>query len=469
MNCPNCNQKLSPGGKFCPGCGTKLQTQCVSCNSELPSGAKFCPSCGTPAEAAPQSSSANSSLLGYCAGSAAAINHGAPHFKCMSCSKLYTEPYRFEDHPMCKECAYRDGVAQQLEKERSIEREMDAEKRAEKERLAAEQRAREQQKREKVRLRVEKEAARKARRESLVRNIERYLEKSEYESAEEELVLLASHLGEEISAEQDVEYLRLQSFLEEAKANSKPHICPITGMEFVIISGGVYSMGDVWGDMAGERSEPVHRVELKTFQLAKYLVTQSQWLAVMKGENPSDADGGWRGKYVGQDMPVVNISWDDAQEFIECLNRKTNYQFNYRLPSEAEWEYAARSCGNLDKWSGTNDKANLSAYAHCAHRVGSITHSTGVTIRVGQKRPNVLGLYDLSGNATEWCQDVWHDNYKGAPSDGSAWLTGGLEGYHVIRGGSYGSAEMVNSTVFRWRESCDFRFPTQGFRIVKGN
>jgi len=181
-------------------------------------------------------------------------------------------------------------------------------------------------------------------------------------------------------------------------------------------------MGDIWGD-GGENEKPVHLVIVPAFQLAKYPVTQSQWLKVMGGENPAVSSGE---KFVHPEKPVINVSWDDAREFISRLNRKSGC--SYRLPSEAEWEYAARSCGGRDKYSGTSSESSLSAYGWYIKNSDYRVHV------VGWKRSNDLGLYDMSGNVWELCEDSCHDNYKGAPCDGSAWVP--LPGSAVAAHGS---------------------------------
>ena len=166
------------------------------------------------------------------------------------------------------------------------------------------------------------------------------------------------------------------------------------------------------------REKPQHRVQIQSFAIGKYEVTQEQWFAVM-GTNPSANKG--------RTLPVERVSWDDIQQFIAKLNQKTGQK--YRLPSEAEWEYAARA-GSTTEWSHGNDESKLGNYAWYGRNSG------GKTQEVGQKLPNAFGLYDMHGNVWEWTQDCWHENYAGAPTDGSAWTTGcGGEG-RVLRGGS---------------------------------
>jgi formylglycine-generating enzyme required for sulfatase activity len=184
--------------------------------------------------------------------------------------------------------------------------------------------------------------------------------------------------------------------------------CP----EMVVIPAGSFSMGGT------EREQkPVHRVNLRTFGMAKTEVTQAQWQAVM-GSNPS-AD-----KQCGSDCPVEKVSWDDAQEFIRRFNAKTGK--SYRLPSEAEWEYACRA-GRRDKYCGGNNLDAVSWHGDNSKRSKK---------PVAGKQANAWGLYDMSGNVAEWTQDCWKDNYRGARNDGSAWTSGDCS-IRVARGGDF--------------------------------
>lgn len=192
--------------------------------------------------------------------------------------------------------------------------------------------------------------------------------------------------------------------------------CP----EMLAIPPGSFEMGSNNGD-ADE--EPVHRVNIsRAFALGKTEVTQAQWRAVM-GNNPSIF------KNCGDNCPVENVSWDDAQAFIQKLNAKTGKQ--YRLPSEAEWEYACRADGK-NEYCGGNNLASVAWYGASATPVGN---SAKTTNRVAGKQANAFGLFDMSGNVWEWVEDSAHDSYAGAPTDGSAWPGDGAK--RVFRGGSW--------------------------------
>ncbi len=168
-------------------------------------------------------------------------------------------------------------------------------------------------------------------------------------------------------------------------------------------------------------------VTFRRFFLGKYPVTQKQYEAVM-GNNPS--------YFKGPNRPVENVSWNDTTEFFQRLSQKTGRQ--YRLPSEAEWEYACRAGTTTPFYFGetiTTDLANYNGnYTYGSAPKGIYREET---TDVGSFPPNAFGLYDMHGNVWEWCQDVWHENYSGAPTDGSAWESGGDSSYRMLRGVSW--------------------------------
>ena len=155
-------------------------------------------------------------------------------------------------------------------------------------------------------------------------------------------------------------------------------------------------------------------------------------------------------------MPVENVSWDDVQEFIKKLNKGAD---NYRLPSDTEWEYACRARTNT-KYSFGDEESELENYGWYNENSGSKTYP------VGQKKPNPWGLYDMHGNVWEWVQDRWHDNYKDAPSNGSAWEDGNSSS-RIIRGGSWhGNARHCRSAD-RHRYEPAIRSSSIGFRLLR--
>ena len=239
------------------------------------------------------------------------------------------------------------------------------------------------------------------------------------------------------------------------------------GIELVYVPAGSFMMGAENG-VADEK--PVHRVTISEgFYIGMYEVTQAQWQAVV-GSNPS--------YFKGENRPVEQVSWDDVQTFLQKLNAQ-NDGYVYRLPSEAEWEYAARAgttadyAGNLDQiaWYGNNSGNNpldaVAIYAKdSANYYKRIMENGGQTHPVGQKQPNAFGLYDMHGNVWEWCQDYYQESYAGAPSDGSAWLRGKESKYRVLRGGSWvGGAGYLRSAV-RGRSEPGNRLYIFGFRVV---
>ena len=192
----------------------------------------------------------------------------------------------------------------------------------------------------------------------------------------------------------------------------------IPEIEMVLVEGGTFTMGATpeQGSDAGDNEMPAHKVTLDSFYIGKFPVTQRLWVAVM-GSNPS--------YFKGDDLPVEWVSWDDVQTFLRKLNAATGKA--YRLPTEAEWEYAARG-GNKSqgyKYAGSNDP-DLVAWHD--------GNSDGTTHEVGTRFPNELGIYDMSGNVWEWCQD-WHGSYSSSPQTNPKGPNSGS--YRVVRGGGW--------------------------------
>lgn len=187
-------------------------------------------------------------------------------------------------------------------------------------------------------------------------------------------------------------------------------------IEMVAIKGGTFQMGSNGND----DEKPIHTVMISDFYIGKTEVTQAQWIAIM-GSNPS--------YFKGDNLPVEQVSWDDVQVFIDKLNAKTGK--TYRLPTEAEWEYAAGGGeNNRTVFAGTNDESNLGNYAWWGKNNNGTTHA------VGTKKPNQLGIYDMSGNVWEWCSD-WYsaDYYLNSPENNPKGPASGSS--RVMRGGSW--------------------------------
>jgi formylglycine-generating enzyme required for sulfatase activity len=223
------------------------------------------------------------------------------------------------------------------------------------------------------------------------------------------------------------------------------------GMEFVPIPPGEFEMGSPSDEEGRWSAEgPVHHVNIGyAFYMGRYGVTQKQWRAIM-GDNPS--------YFKGDNLPVEQVSWYDAQEFIKKLNEK-EITDKYRLPSEAEWEYACRA-GTTSRYSFGNSESKLGDYAWYSDNSGDKTHP------VGQKKPNSWELYDMYGNVREWVQDSWHDDYDGAPTDGSAWESGDST-FRVDRGGSWRINVKVCRSAFRGRYVQSSRYRALGFRLLR--
>ena len=194
------------------------------------------------------------------------------------------------------------------------------------------------------------------------------------------------------------------------------YVDTLTGMKFRPVPEGCFQMGDTFGD-GYSIEKPVHEVCLSSaYRIGKYEVTQGQWQKIM-GSNPSHFSS------CGDNCPVEQVSWDDVQEFIRRLNSQTSK--SYRLPTEAEWEYAARSGGKAEKYSGGD---NPDAVAWYGGNSGDGTHP------VGQKQANGLGLYDMSGNVWEWVSD-WYGAYPSGRQQNPNVSLGGTD--RVVRGGSW--------------------------------
>lgn len=221
--------------------------------------------------------------------------------------------------------------------------------------------------------------------------------------------------------------------------------CP----EMVVIPAGKFEMSGLGMDNS------VHRVTIShAFAIGKTEVTQGQWKAIM-GNNPSKfAD-------CGADCPVENVNWDDIEEFVEKLNAKTGKR--YRLPTEAEWEYACRA-GGQHEYCGSNDVRSVAWYGAFPNPRLPGGNSGKTTHPVATKQSNAFGLYDMSGNVWEWVEDNHHYYYAGTPTDGSAWK--GDSEKRIHRGGSWGDNSLVTRAGWRSGDG-PYRYDDGGFRLVR--
>ena len=266
--------------------------------------------------------------------------------------------------------------------------------------------------------------------------------------------------------------------------------------EMVSIPGGTFRMGDLSGE-GDDDEKSVHSVTVPAFKLGKYEVTVGQFRRFVEAtgyrtdaERNADGNAGcfsntsgvdwdwvsgrsWRnpGFSVGDEQPVVCVSWNDAQAFIEWLTAQTGE--SYRLPSEAEWEYAARA-GSATKYHFGNSVSQLCRYANHADtstdfvwRNESCSDGVGKrTAAVGRYQPNSYGLYDMHGNVWEWAEDCWNETYRGAPTDGRAWTSGDC-GQRVIRGGSWDGDRWSLRSAYRYRFTRTYRNSGIGFRLAQ--
>ncbi len=212
-------------------------------------------------------------------------------------------------------------------------------------------------------------------------------------------------------------------------------------LEVMSIPGGTFFMGSP-GDEGSDFEKPQHEVTVSSFYMGKYPITQAQYQKVM-GKNLS--------KFKSDDRPVEQVTWDEAVDFCKKLSNQTGKK--YRLPTEAEWEYACRAGTTTSYYFDDTITKELANYR------GNETTSAG------QFSPNIFGLYDMHGNVWEWCQDNWHENYNNAPHDGTAWFSGDNTN-KVRRGGSWFSYPDFCRSAYRSHNMHDDHFDNLGFRVV---
>jgi formylglycine-generating enzyme required for sulfatase activity len=252
------------------------------------------------------------------------------------------------------------------------------------------------------------------------------------------------------------------------------------GLEMVKIPSGRFLMGSsdtevkkYGGSMAGR---PQHEVNVPSFWMGKFEVTQAQWFALMADYDANN----WQQEFrqldnflqygvilKGDNLPIVNVSWNDAKEYCRRLNQRSGK--TYRLPSEAEWEYACRAGTATPFHYGdtiTTDIANYDG-TFFANDSSSVGINRKQTTNVGNFPPNGFGLYDMHGNVSEWCEDdYFYDTYSGAPTDGSAWVIDESKYSRCLRGGNYGLGASFSRSAIRDGNHYYERSSLWGFRVV---
>ena len=243
-----------------------------------------------------------------------------------------------------------------------------------------------------------------------------------------------------------------------------------TSLEMMMIKGGSFFMGSP-KDEVGRRNneEPQHHVTIPQFFMSKYPVTQIQWKVVSNLEPVKRQLNSDPSHFKGNYRPVEQVSWYDAIEFCTRLSQLTGRA--YRLPSEAEWEYACRAGTKTPFHFGITLSTDCANYNGSSEKYGAYGPGVRGEHR-GETTPidffsvcNQYGLFDMHGNVLEWCQDVWHENYKDAPQDGSAWIDGGNPRYNIRRGGSWRTNPSTCRSAYRDWGIPDLKDNFLGFRV----
>jgi formylglycine-generating enzyme required for sulfatase activity len=243
-----------------------------------------------------------------------------------------------------------------------------------------------------------------------------------------------------------------------AKPGTEFSDCANNCPRMIVVPAGKFMMGSPEsedGRYAGE--SPQHEVRIGTpFAVSKYEVTFEEWDAcAAAGVCPEVKDQWGRGR-----MPVINVIWDDAKQYVGWLSRSTGKA--YRLLTESEWEYAARAGTTTRFYWGDDVGKNNANCGGCGSK-----WDNQQTAPVGSFQPNAFGLYDMAGNVWEWVEDVWHNNYEGAPTDGSAWVQGRYSWRRVVRGGSWGDIPRNLRAASRDGNLMDARASDLGFRVAR--
>lgn len=240
--------------------------------------------------------------------------------------------------------------------------------------------------------------------------------------------------------------------VEKAKESSPPAsaAAPVAQPipEMAAIPGGTFAMGS--DDDPSEK--PIHRVAIKPFAISKFPITVREWNACVAAKGCAYAPAG------ADDAPVANLSFTDAQQYVDWLSKVTQEPF--RLPSEAEWEYAARGGAKTKFWWGDQLQPAMANCKGCNE-----PYDPSQPLKVGSFKPNPYGLYDMGGDIHQWVADCWHENYRGAPADGSAWMEADCES-RVIRSGSWKNDPTYVRPSNRDHYDATVRYPTHGLRVA---
>jgi len=281
---------------------------------------------------------------------------------------------------------------------------------------------------------------------------------------------LASFLDPRTLAQQDAAQSRLRNAMEStvptveeekvkaATPGSDFKECASGCPVVIVVPAGKFNMGSPENEADRQTTEgPQHEVTLaEPIAVSKFEVTFEEWDACVAAAACPGAPDVWgRGH-----RPVINVSWADAKQYVGWLVKVTGK--NYRLLSEAEWEYSARAGTNTRYAWGDEPGAGNANCNGCGTQ-----WDLEQTERAGSFKPNAFGLYDMHGNVWEWVEDNWHENYVGAPTDGSAWLQGGQPVFRVIRGGSWRNESELLRAAVRQKRNINVRFDTLGFRVAR--
>jgi formylglycine-generating enzyme required for sulfatase activity/class 3 adenylate cyclase len=235
---------------------------------------------------------------------------------------------------------------------------------------------------------------------------------------------------------------------QQSAQPATPPASAVREPEMIPIRGGSFTMGS--NDDVTEK--PTHQVTVKPYAISRYPISVRDWNACAAAKACAFVASG------NDDAPVTNVSWSDARQYVAWLADTTRKA--YRLPSEAEWEYAARGGTQTKYWWGDQLQSGMANCKNC-----NDVAVAEQPIKVGSFKPNPFGLYDMGGGVDQWVEDCWHKNYHGAPADGSAWLDGEC-GSHVIRSGSWRNDAQYVRPSNRDSYDTNVRYPTHGFRVA---